>query len=307
MDALVLLNPDASRARKDLTRIRGVLADSSLFSAADVTTCNGWEETRDRAARAASRGYGLVVAGGGDGTVNAVVNGLMAVEEERPVLGVLPLGTGNDLARSLGLPMDWERAVESLERETVRPMDLFRLELGDASRFAANASAGGFSGQVDEGLTEEDKERWGPLAYLKTALQQVTRVPSYDATLIGDDGVERELSLCNVVVANGRWAAGGLPVAPRAEIDDGRLDVVVLRSAPVARLGAVVATMAAGRHMDHELVMAFRCETLEIRSSPPLGFNVDGELLGTGDARFEVVPGALRVLIGEADRGAWTG
>lgn len=306
MDTLVLLNPAASRARKDLTRIRGVLADSGLFSAADVKTCQGWEETRDRAVRAASRGYELVVAAGGDGTVNAVVNGLMAVDDSRPLLGVLPLGTGNDLARSLGLPMDWQQAVAALQEEAVRTMDVFRLKLGGQSRFAANASAGGFSGQVDEGLTDEDKERWGPLAYLKTALEQVTRVPSYDAKLTDDEGVERELSVCNVVVANGRWAAGGLPVAPRARIDDGRLDVVVLRSAPVPRLGAVVATMAAGRHMDHELITSFRCRTLDVRASPPLGFNVDGELLGTGDAHFEVIPEALRVLIGSVDRGAWT-
>jgi len=89
-------------------------------------------------------------------------------------------------------------------------------------------------------------------------------------------------------------------VAPRAEMNDGLLDVVVLKSAPVARLGVVAARMAAGRHLDHELVTAFRTATLEIRSSPEMRFNVDGELLGTGRVRFDVVPGALRVLVGSA-------
>lgn len=303
MDSIVLLNPTASRARKDLTRIRGSLADSPLLSGADVATSRGWEEGRDRAALAVREGYDLVVAAGGDGTVNAVVNGLMSVEGPRPILAVLPLGTGNDLARSLKLPVEWDRALEVLEDERVRPMDAFRVELGDEFRFGANVSAGGFSGQVDEDLTDTDKERWGPLAYLKTALEQVRRVPSYEAVLRGDDGVARNLSVCNAVVANGRWAAGGLPVAPGAEIQDGRLDVVVLRSASVARLGAVAARMAAGRHMDHELITAFRATTLEIRSSPPMSFNVDGELLGSGDVRFEVLPDSLRVLAGSEDHG----
>lgn len=307
MDSIVLLNPDASRARKDLTRIRGALADSPLFSAADVKACHGWEEGRDEAARAATSGCELVVAAGGDGTVNAVVNGLMSVEEPRPVLAVLPLGTGNDLARSLELPVEWERALNVLEEERIRPMDVFRVRLGEESRYGANVSAGGFSGQAAEDLTESDKERWGPLAYLKTALEQVTRVRSYEAVVRVDDGVEQELSVCNIVVANGRWAAGGLPVAPEAEIDDGRLDVVVLRSAPVARLGAVAARMAAGRHMDHELITAFRSTTLDVRSSPPMGFNVDGELLGRGNVRFEILPEALRVLVGSEDHGIRTG
>lgn len=300
MESLVLLNPAAGQVRKNLAGIRGALADSPMLSAADIETSRDWDESRTMAANAAAQGYKLVVAAGGDGTVNAVVNGLMSVDDSRPTLGVLPLGTGNDFARSLGMPDLWEGALECLEEREQRTMDVFRVDLGDRGLYGANVSAGGFSGQVDESLTHEDKERWGPLAYLKTALENVTRVQSYDAVLTGDDGRELELSVCNIVVANGRWAAGGLPVAPRAEMDDGLLDVVVLKSAPVARLGVVAARMAAGRHLDHELVTAFRTATLEIRSSPGMRFNVDGELLGSGRVRFDVLPGALRVLVGSA-------
>lgn len=301
MDSLVVLNPDASGVRKHLTQIRGALADSSILSAAEVEACTGWEEGRVAAARAAARGCELVVAAGGDGTVNAAVNGLLSVEEPRPALGVLPLGTGNDLARSLGMPDAWEDALEALEGREEGTMDVFYVELGAMDRYGANVSAGGFSGQVDEGVSHEDKERWGPLAYLKTALENVARVESYDAVLTDDKGRERRMAVCNVVVGNGRWAAAGLPVAPRARMDDGLLDVVVLGSAPVARLGVVAARMAAGRHLEHELVTFFRTRTLQIRSSPEMMFNVDGELLGKGEFRFEVVPGALRVLLGGAD------
>ncbi|MFW6199586.1 MAG: diacylglycerol/lipid kinase family protein [Gemmatimonadota bacterium] len=298
MDSLVVLNPDASGVKKNLTRIRGALADSSVLSAAHVEVHSNWEGGRDVAARAAEDGCGLVVAVGGDGTVNAVVNGLMSVEPPRPTLGVLPLGTGNDLARSLGISDGWEDALEILGEQNERDMDVFRVELGGRSRYGANVSAGGFSGQVDESLTHEDKERWGPLAYLKTALENVTRVQSYEAVLTADDGEEREIAVCNIVVGNGRWAAGGLPVTPRARMDDGLLDVVVLSTGPVARLGMVAARMAAGRHLEHELVTTFRARALDVRSTPDMRFNVDGELLGAGDIRFEVEPKALRVLVG---------
>ncbi|MDX1568446.1 MAG: diacylglycerol kinase family lipid kinase [Longimicrobiales bacterium] len=298
MDSLVVLNPDASGVKKNLTRVRGALADSPLLSAAEIETLPSWEGGRDAAARAAADGVGLVVAAGGDGTVNAVVNGLMSVDPPRPTLAVLPLGTGNDLARSLGLFDGWEDALEIFEEQNEEKMDVFRVELGSRRRYGANVSAGGFSGQVDESLTHEDKARWGPLAYLKTALENVTRVQSYDAVLVDEDGRERRMAVCNVVVGNGRWAAGGLPVTPQARMDDGLLDVVVLSSAPVARLGVVAARMAAGRHLEHELITTFRTGTLEIRSRPDMRFNVDGELLGAGTIRFEVEPGALPVLVG---------
>lgn len=304
MSTLILLNPSASQARKKLTRIRGILADSDLLEGAEVEPCEGWEEGRRAARRAAEDGYRLVVAAGGDGTVNSVVNGLMAVPAPRPILAVLPLGTGNDLARSLAVPGDLDEGLEALTGGSVRALDVLKVELEDEIRYCANVSAGGFSGRVDEDLTDEAKERWGPVAYLMTALEQVTQVESFDVVLSADEGT-REMSACNVVVANGRWAAGGIPVAPEAVMNDGLMDVVALASAPVAKLGVVAALMAAGRHLEHELVTTFRTKKLCVRSETPIRFNVDGELLGAGGAiGFEIVPGALRVLVGKDEGGA---
>lgn len=296
--AVVILNPGASRARRDLTGVRAALAESPLLSGAAVEVTEGWESGCEIAARAAGEGHRLIVAAGGDGTVSSVVNGIMSRPPPRPVLGVLPLGTGNDLSRSLGIPDKLAAGLQSLERKIIRRMDLVRVSTPEGSRYCANVSAGGFSGRVDENMSDRTKESWGPLAYLRTALGQIPDLESYEAHFEFDGGESLGMSVCNVVVANARWAAAGVPVAPKGLLDDGRMDVVLVSSAALPKLGVVAARMAAGRHLDHELVTFFRARRLRIESEPPMWFNVDGELLGRGVADFEVLPGALPVLIG---------
>lgn len=298
MSILVVLNPEASQARRDLQGIRGALADSRLFSGAEVVTSSAWEEGRRAASAAAREGCRMVVAVGGDGTVNSVVNGLMDAEGPRPVLAVIPLGTGNDLARSLGIPAELHPALEELERRIVREMDVLRVTQDDV-RYCANVSAGGFSGRVDEDVTGEAKESWGPLAYLRTALAHLPDLVPYDAVLEIDDGQETmEASVFNVVAANARHAAAGVPVAPRALLYDGLMDVVVVGAGPLPKLAMITAQMAAGRHMDHELLTSFRARSLRVSSEPDMWYSVDGELVGSGSTRFDVVPRALPVLVG---------
>ena len=298
MSTVVVLNPDASQARRDLQRVRAALADSPLLAGGRVIPCQGWEGGREAAEEAARSGARLVVAAGGDGTVNSVVNGIMAGDGRRPVLGVLPLGTGNDLARTLGIPADLDDALEVLERRIVRRMDVLRSE-GDGGRYCANVSAAGFSGQVDEDVSDESKESWGPLAYLRSALANAAELRTYDVVVEIDGGEEIvEASAVNLVVANGRYAGGGVPVAPDAKLDDGFADVVVLEAGPIPTLGLVVARMAAGRHREHELVRVVRGRRVRISSTPAMPFNVDGELVGSGAIEFEVLRRELPVLVG---------
>jgi len=302
MSSLVVLNPEASTARRSLHRVRAALADSALLRDMEVVPSTGWDEGRAAAAEAARGGFDLVVAAGGDGTVNSVLNGLMETEPPRPVLAVLPLGTGNDLARSLGIPGDLEGAMEELERRIVRKMDVIQVTL-EGVRYGANVCAGGFSGRAEEDLDDQTKESWGPLSYLRAALAHLPELASYEVTLAAEDETV-ELSVLNLVVANARYAAAGVPVAPGARLDDGKLDVVAVSSAPLARVGIVVARMAAGRHLEHELVTFLRTPSLRVESTPEMAWNVDGELVGKGPARFEVLPGAVRVLVGGDRQGA---
>lgn len=300
MSPRVVLNPAASRARRGLHPVRAEIADCALLAGSEICIADDWDHGRALAASASGDGHRLVVAAGGDGTVNSVVQGLMESGPPRPVLGLVPLGTGNDLARSLGIPRDLKGALRELERCVVREMDVVEVRGDGLLRYCANVSSGGFSGRVDMELTDDTKESWGPLAYLRTAVGRAVELETYRATLEiggGEDRLEREVT--NVTVANARYAAAGVPVAPGALLDDGRMDVVVVGAATLPKLGVFAARLAAGRHLEHELVTTFRTRSLAVESDPPMDFNVDGERIGRGRFAFEVIPRALPVLVGE--------
>lgn len=237
-------------------------------------------------------GFDRVVAVGGDGTVHEVVSALGV--EPGPVLGVIPLGTGNDLARSLGIPLDLDEALDALGKARERTMDLVRVS-GPAPCVMVNASAGGFGGRVDEEMTAEVKKTWGPLAYVRLALEVLPERDVYRVR-VEVDGEPYECDALNVVVANARTVAGGVQVAPTARLDSGTVDVIVVREGEGADLASFASACLLGGHLDHDLVDHMRGSEVSVSSEPPMPFNVDGELVGQTPMRYEVVPAALRVL-----------
>lgn len=277
----------------------------------DLVDCDDPEATMRAAAEAALEGHDLVVAAGGDGTVHLVANGLMqagSTAATRPALGILPLGTGNDLARTLAVPIGAHpfEALDALRRAERRAIDVIRVshdgDDGEVTQYAINVCAGGFSGAVDEILTSEMKANWGPLAYLVGAMQALPDLADYDTRLAWDGGPEERVAAYNVVVANARTAGGGKPVAPRANPEDGLLDVVVIRAdADLARLAARV---LAGDYLDDDDVVFNRVSRLHVASTPGMWFNVDGELRTNAPITFEAVPGALRACVGPAYQAA---
>src|SRR2546423_14874809 len=146
--------------------------------------------------------FDLVISAGGDGTLNEVVNGI-AHGGCNAALGVLPLGTGNDFARTLGVPTDLETAIEQIMAAKTRAIDLVRVT-SDRVRYFVNVSSGGFSGVVDEKLTPEMKRAWGPLAYLRSAAAAVSERRGYTTKegLAELQAFERELF--HVILAHGR-------------------------------------------------------------------------------------------------------
>ncbi len=270
----------------------------------EVRVTEGTGDCSELAREAAAGGADLVVAAGGDGTVGGVVNGLRSDFPDLPV-GVLPVGTGNDLARSLGVPLQVEGALEALARRKIRRIDLIRMEQGGRTRFAVNACAGGFTGEVDEELTDEIKATWGPMAFLRSALTTLPDVTDYETVLEfeGEDPVS--FDTFNTVVANGRTAGAGIPVAPGALLDDGFLDVVVVISPENLRsLAGLAARILRGHHLDHPLVTCTRARTVSVVSRPGMWFNADGELQGKEPATFTVVPACLPVVVGREEAAA---
>lgn len=217
----------------------------------------------------------------------------------RARLGILPLGTGNDLAWTLAIPLDAGAAVATLAEGNERTIDLIEVPgLRCGPTLAANVAAGGFSGRVGEESTAEAKDRWGTLAYVLGALMKVLPdLTGYRTTIAWDDGEAQEIDALAVLVANGRSVAGGRVVAPLASLEDGLLDVIVLRQGSLLDL-AGVARLALGTFLESDAVDMRRARALHVESTPPMRFNVDGELLPEGPVTFRVVPHALRVIVG---------
>jgi diacylglycerol kinase (ATP) len=239
-------------------------------------------------------GATTVIAAGGDGTLNEVLNGL-GPDFSRARLGLLPLGTGNDFARTAELPTDLHEALLVIRSGHVRHIDVIRAQAA-STRFMINVSAGGFSAAVNDVMTDELKDTWGPLCYARSFVEALAGLQDFQ-TEITLDGIERlDIPAYNIVVANGRYVAKGLPIAPTAEIDDGLADLVVLPAAGLRALASVAPATLLGRHLESEHILFRRARKIEIRSTPHMRFNTDGELIGSCPITYEVLPRVLQFL-----------
>jgi diacylglycerol kinase (ATP) len=298
----VIVNPNAGSV--------GELADVEealgLLPGAQVKLTEKAGDAERLAREALETGVERVVAAGGDGTLNEVVNGLSS-DFGRASLGLLPLGTGNDFARTIGVPGDLAGALAVLREGRERTLDVARANIGGIdgqSRYFLNMSAGGFSGEVSE-RAGDAKDRWGPLAYMRAAIGALPELKGFLTRITLNGAEELELETYNIVVSNGRYVASGIPVAPWAVLDDGLLDVIIAPATTIPQLAVLVPAVLLGRHGGSDLLLFRKATRVEIECDPPMAFNVDGELLGAGTARFEIVPRALRMIVGPVEEGTF--
>jgi YegS/Rv2252/BmrU family lipid kinase len=231
----------------------------------------------------------LVVVGGGDGTLNGAADGL--VEAQLP-LGILPMGTANDLARTLGLPADLSSACRVIAEGRERRIDLGRVN--DKHYF--NVASIGLSTAIARRLTRQAKSRWGVLAYGVTALRVLWESRPFHAEIRTESETIRVKTI-QVAVGNGRYYGGGMTIAADAAIDDHRLE---LYSIEVRRWWQVLPLLPALRHGDLEPLKEVRNlsgQVFEVRTHRPRPVNTDGELTTHTPAQFHVVPKALAVLV----------
>lgn len=242
----------------------------------------------------------VLVAAGGDGTANTAAHVLVR-SGSGAQLGLLPLGTANDLARSLDIPADLSESVEVLVTGQAAPLDVARV---DEDRVMVNQANGGFGGTVAQELEEETKSRWGPLGYWRASVDVVQELPEYDVELVLD-GERLSARALNMTVANGRYSGGGVPLAPEAEYADGLLDIVIVEGRGALGLLPLLPRVLVGRHLDAGGVIYRRAREVEFFSRPPMPFSVDGELSEEHPRmpevqmprKFEVLPGRLRVRV----------
>ena len=247
------------------------------------------------ARQAARAGCDLLIVAGGDGTLNEVVNGIARVRR-RPRIGIVPLGTGNDFARTLGLPFSLEQNIDILRKGKTLAIDIVRVQ-SDRARYFVNVSAGGFSGMVRNKITPAIKRNWGPLAYIRGAAAALPKLHAYKTRIVLDEREELSTTVYNVVIANGRFVAAGLPIAPRADPSDGLLDVILIPRRSGPEMAFLAAEIVLGSHFSGSSVIFRQAKKITVRSRPGMWFNVDGELVGRAPAEFQILPGALDFVV----------
>lgn len=244
---------------------------------------------------------GLLIVAGGDGTINDAVNGLgRAGFPEGVTLGILPAGTGNDLAATLCIPEDPDLAKDVILQNRGRKLDVARVRSeGIGERFFINVATGGLGAEISDANEGEFKKRWGKLSYLRASLEVAKDFDVRELTLYLD-GEPREVRAVNVVVGNCRYAGGGWLAAPKANPEDGLLDVVIIETLGVADLLELApASLAKSSYLDKDGVFFARVSDVRIETQPPgLEFTTDGEVIGNEPAEFSVVPHALEVIVG---------
>ena len=263
-----------------------------------------WVETEgpgDASEAAREWPEGLLIVAGGDGTINDAVNGLgKAGFPEGVTLGILPAGTGNDLAATLCIPNDPDEAEDVIRQGRVRTLDVARVRsAGIEERFFINVATGGLGAEISDANDGELKRRWGKLSYLRASLEVARDFDVKELDLYLDGELHRARAV-NIVVGNCRFAGGGWLAAPRANPEDGLLDVVIIEKLGLADLLELApASMMRSDYLDREGVFSARAREIRVETQPPgLEFTVDGEVVGDEPARFSVVPGALKVIVG---------
>jgi diacylglycerol kinase (ATP) len=230
-----------------------------------------------------------VILAGGDGTMNAAAP---ALRDTSLPLGILPLGTANDLARTLSIPNDPEAAAGVILAGRIRTLDL-----GTVNEIPFfNVASLGLSVTVTRRLDRAVKRRLGALAYPATALMTILRASRFRAT-VRADGEEMSVSTLQIAVGNGRYYGGGMVVEEGASIEDGTLDVYSLEPKARWRLLFMARAFRAGEHDRLNGVRTFRCKTVTVTTRRPRDVSADGEIVTRTPANFAVLPRAVRVFV----------
>lgn len=292
----VIVNPVAGggRALRLLPRLVAALSDRPGLCSVHVTTAPG--EATAVAAAFAAAGMRLVVAVGGDGTVNEVANGLVGPGRPPTTLGVVPAGRGGDFARSVGLARNPAVALARLRVGRARRVDVGRAEFGDgSSRLLTNVGGVGFDAEVARRAARSRLP--GTTAPYLAGIAGALRHLRTRRVEVATDGGSFSGEALAIVVANGHSFGGGIRIVPDADPNDGCLDVAIIGNVSRRELVRQVPGVYRGAHVRHPRFALLRATMVRIESDGPMPVQLDGEGVGAAPVTFVVVPAALRVLV----------
>ena len=284
--ALLLANPNARKVKKELSKAVNYLQELGLEilyketeSALDlVKLISKHQEAVD-----------FVIIAGGDGTLNFAVEAL--VETGLP-LAILPLGTANDLAKTLGIPFNIEAACQAIASGKQHYIDLGCVN----GKYFFNVASIGLSVEIARKLTKEVKLRWGVFAYAITALRTLLKSKLFNAE-IRFEGRSETVKTLQIAIGNGRHYGGGMTIAHDATIDDQRLDLYSLEIKHCWQLIGLVPALQFGKYEETFGIRALSGSEIEIFTTQAYPINTDGEVTSYTPAHFRVIPHALTVII----------
>lgn len=293
MSKLLLIHNPSARGGKARTLLPGVLARfRSHGCRVDVLSTAGPGHGVDLAAEADLGAYDGVVAAGGDGTVHEVLTGYFRnPSSAKPPLGIIPVGTGNAFVRELDLVGPaWEKAVDIVAGGRTRQVDVTRFDTQGETYHSLNILGVGFVSDATEAAVR--LKFLGSHAYLVAVVWQLLGLRTYPLHLTVD-GDEVEVDACFATVSNSRYTGTTFLMAPQARVDDGLLDLVVLKEISRLRVIQIFRTIFTGTHVREPEVEYRQARKIRIDSLEPRVLNVDGEVLGTTPVDLECLPGAV--------------
>lgn len=246
---------------------------------------------------AAAAGTDVVVAVGGDGTVNEVVNGL---DGSDVAFGIIPIGTANDFARQTGIPLDVDHAMDVILQREPRRIDTAAL---NGRRFL-NVSSGGVGAEATAETPSDAKESLGMLAYAITGVRKLVELAPHRARFTAP-GLDLDTEFLLFAAGNGRTTGGGTMITPRASVTDGLLDVCIVEAMPRGEFAKLVMRVRHGDHVGSDGVHYVQVPSIDIVSADPISVNVDGEPSDARRLQYRARRGDLRIHIphlpGEGD------
>jgi len=257
------------------------------------------------AREAVDRGVDRIVSVGGDGTLNEVINGLFDQENPQPsdtIVGTISRGTGGDFIKTLGWAPGLEFAAEKLNQGVVQRIDAahvrFRSFDGtEVGRMFVNVADFGAGGAVVERVNRTTKRFGGAISFLWAIVATFLTYKNKRISYRIDERLERTETLSNVIVGNGCYYGGGIKAAPTARLNDGTLALVFIGDFNLPETLANLPRFRGGRHLTHPKVHHTTARSIQAHSDQPVYVDLDGELVGTLPATFQVFSGAVRMIV----------
>jgi YegS/Rv2252/BmrU family lipid kinase len=301
-----IVNPASANGstRRVWARIEAILRRD--FAPPVVSFTDRSNHATELARKALKAGAEMVVAVGGDGTINEVVNGFFeagALINPDAVLGVISRGTGSDFIKTLGIPKEIEAACQTLLGRTTRKCDAGRFTCldrdgKDMERYFINIADFGIGGETVERVNRTTKAFGGFVSFLYGVLSTLVAYEGKRVKVRVDDVYATEKLVNNVVVANGQFFGGGMWIAPDARIDDGFFDILVVEHMSFLESLNSIPKLYKGTHIGNSKVEHLRGKTVIAESSEVVLLDVEGEQIGRLPARFEIIPASINVKVG---------